>query len=118
MSLHNKMISSSPSIRILLLATTLCGDSARGDMPSVASEGRWLRPRPTSQVQMPADEAAAYGRHVLELRQQLSAERLKELGQENVEAFANARPFPHISFDNLFPDDFLRKFAAEFPEVA
>ena len=62
-------------------------------------------------------DTAEYGQRMLELHEVISAQNMQDLGRKHVKAFRQARPFPHITLDNIFPDAFLRKFIEEFPEL-
>ena len=43
---------------------------------------------------------------------------LQEIAQEKKQEFLAADPFPHIVIDNLISDEFLRRCAAEFPDLS
>ena len=47
----------------------------------------------------------------------LPVENLAKIAAERSEDYAKADPFPHIVLDDVFPADFLRQVAAEFPDV-
>ena len=46
----------------------------------------------------------------------LPVEKLATIAAERSDDYANADPFPHIVLDDVFPADFLRQVAAEFPD--
>lgn len=43
-------------------------------------------------------------------------ENLKSLAEENADAYKSASPFPHIVFDDLFPEELLDHVIEEFPD--
>ena len=43
---------------------------------------------------------------------------LKELAESKAAEYQNNQPFPNIGFDDFFDPEFLRKVAAEFPDVS
>lgn len=63
-----------------------------------------------------AFDAADWGRHVQALHEALPAKKLRELAKKHRKAYQHAKPFPHIAFDDLFPEEFLLKLGEEFPE--
>jgi len=52
-----------------------------------------------------------------DLHDALSEERLQQIASENREKYANAKPFPHIALDGLFPKELLLQVSNEIPEV-
>lgn len=50
------------------------------------------------------------------INQILPTSRLNQIAEERASEYNNADPFPHMVFDDLFPEEFLKKVAAEFPE--
>jgi hypothetical protein len=52
-----------------------------------------------------------------ELYTTVTAERLSKIAKEYKRQYANAKPFPHIAIDHIFPQRFLEAVVKEMPEA-
>ena len=75
------------------------------------SNARWFKATPVSPYYDADNEkherlldVREYGSNLHELHTALSARKLLEIGREHRDAFSDARPYPHIYLDHLFPD--------------
>ena len=86
-----------------------------------AHANRWLRPAPRTPYSAEETrmlDVREYGGALHELHEKLSAESLLQLGKRHAADFANARPFPHIALDGIFPERYLKGLSEEFPEMS